>query len=269
MVEDRYPLAGHPSRLFMDRRQNFPARFVSKCDTDATAFDNRCFDKGVNNVCKRLYFVLAFLVGCTTLDTGPNASSSDPGSNKAQVEKRDLDKLENIPLVWKPTTALSSLGQVDLTGLDNARLQVDRLTDNRENRGAIGENIEKTPRRVNTPDDVAAFVTDHMKSLISRAGIDTVSSGGTAILKGEVSQFFVDESHIYQGDVRLRLSLESPAGEVLWTGTVRGASVRFGRSYKAQNYYETLSDSLIEATYHLLQDAGFRNALAQSGPMKT
>jgi hypothetical protein len=211
---------------------------------------------------KRLYFILAFLVGCATIDSGPTGSSSDSGSSKPAAEEREPDKLENIPLVWKPTASMASMGSVDLTGLDNAKLQVERLADNRENRAAIGENIEKTPRRVSTPDDVAAFVTDHMKSLISRAGIDVVGSGGTAILKGEISQFFVDESQIYKGDVRLRLTLTSPSGEVLWTGTARGAATHFGRSYKAPNYYEALSDSLTEATYHLVQDPGFRKALA-------
>lgn len=213
---------------------------------------------------KRLYFMLVFLVGCTTIDTGtgPTASSSNSPSNKSAADKPKPDKLENIPLVWKPTTSLGSMGSVDLTDLEEAKLQVDRLADNRENRGLIGQNIEKTPRNVTTPDDVSAFVTDHMKSLISRVGIDVVDSGGTAMLKGEIKQFFVDETEIYKGDVRLRLTLTNPAGEILWTGTTRGAAIRFGRSYRAENYYETLSDSLIEATYHLVQDADFRKALA-------
>jgi hypothetical protein len=213
---------------------------------------------------KRLYFILAFLVGCTTMDAGtsPTASSSNSPSNKSAADKPRPDKLENIPLVWKPTTSVGSMGSVDLTDLQDARLQVDRLADNRENRGFIGQNIEQTPRKVTTPDDVSAFVTDHMKALISRVGIDVVDSGGTAILKGEIKQFFVDETETYKGDVRLRLTLTNPAGNVLWTGTTGGAAVRFGRSYKAENYYETLSNSLIDATSHLLQDAGFRKALA-------
>jgi hypothetical protein len=214
---------------------------------------------------KRLYFMLAFLVGCTTTGagTGPTVSSSNAPSNKAVANAPKPDKLENIPLVWKPTTSVGSMGSVDLTDLENAKLQVDRLADNRENRGFIGQNSEKqTPRKVTTPDDVSVFVTDHMKSLIAGAGINVVDSGGTAMLKGEINQFFVDETETYKGDVRLRLTLTNPAGKVLWTGTTGGAASRFGRSYKAENYYETLSDSLIDATYHLMQGAGFRKALA-------
>jgi hypothetical protein len=215
---------------------------------------------------KRLYFILAFLVGCTTTGTGtgPTASSSNPPSNTAAASAPKADKLENIPLVWKPTTSVTSMGSVDLTDLENANLQVDRLADNRENRGFIGQSGEKQPpRKVTTPDDVSAFVTDHMKSLIARAGINVVDSGGTATLKGEIKQFFVDENETYKGDVVLRLTLTNPSGKVLWTGTTGGSANRFGRSYKAENYYETLSDALIDATYHLLQDPGFRKALAR------
>ena len=50
---------------------------------------------------KRLYFMLAFLVGCTTTgtSTGPTASSSNSPSNKAAANAPKPDKLENIPLV--------------------------------------------------------------------------------------------------------------------------------------------------------------------------
>lgn len=44
------------------------------------------------------------------------------------------------------------------------------------------------------------------------------------------------------------------------TGAV-GDAERFGRSYKADNYCETMSDMVIRATYNLLANAGFREAL--------
>ena len=214
---------------------------------------------------KRLYILLAFLVGCATTGTGPGptATSSNSVSNKPAANAPKPDKLENIALVWKPTTSVGSMGTIDLTDLEKAKLQVDRFADNRENRGFIGQNSEKqVPRKVTTPDDVSAFISNHMKSLMEGAGINVVDSGGTAILKGEIKQFFVNETELYKGDVRLRLTLTNPAGKVLWTGTTGGTANRFGRSYKAENYYESLSDSLIDVTYHLMQDAGFRKALA-------
>lgn len=49
------------------------------------------------------------------------------------------------------------------------------------------------------------------------------------------------------------------------TGAV-GDAERFGRSYKADNYCETMSDMVIRATYNLLANAGFREALQKHLP---
>jgi hypothetical protein len=190
---------------------------------------------------KRLYFLLAFLAGCAS--TG----------------------LENIPLLWKPTTGMFSIGSAELAELQNARLQIDPAIDKRENAAVIGQNREEqTPRQVTTADDVSAFVTNRMKALMSAAGIKVVDSGGTAILKTELRRFFVDETDTYQAEVILRVTLTGPDGNVLWSGLTSGAAARFGRSYKADNYYETLSDSLVGAVQQLIQNRGFRAALAGS-----
>jgi len=190
---------------------------------------------------KRLVFLLAFLAGCAS--TG----------------------LENIPLFWRPTTGMFSIGSAELAELQNARLQIDPVADKRENPAVIGQNREEpTPRQVTTPDDVSAFVTNRMKALMSAAGIKVVDSGGTAILKTELRTFFVDETNTYQAEVILRVTLTDPDGKVLWSGLTSGASARRGRSYRADNYYEALSDSLVGAVQQLIQNRGFHKALAGS-----
>ena len=189
---------------------------------------------------KRLYFLLAFLAGCAT--TG----------------------LENIPLLWMPTIGMFSIGSAELAELQNARLQIDPATDIRESASLIGQNREEqTPRQVTTPDDVSAFVTNRVKSLIAVAGIKVVDSGGTAILKSELRRFFVDETDTYQGEVILRVTLTDPEGKILWSGLTSGAAARRGRSYRADNYYQTLSDSLVGAVQQLIQNRGFRAALVE------
>ena len=189
---------------------------------------------------KWLYLLLALVTGC--------ASTS----------------LENIPLLWKPTTGLFSLGAVELAELQSARLQIDAVIDNRENPEVIGQNREKETRQVTTADDVPAFVTGRMKALMSTAGVKVVDSDATAFLKTELRQFFVDEITTYQAEVILRVTLTDPEGNVLWSGLTSGASARRGRSFKADNYYESLSDSLVGAVQQLLQNRGFRAALGGS-----
>jgi hypothetical protein len=222
------------------------------------------------------YLVVALLVACSDYGGGSkpatSSSSKEPAKSTAPAASTTTsaaspakrDKLENSPLVWKPTTSVSSIGSVDLTGLSNTKLQIAKVADGRQNPTLLGENKEKAvPRVITTADDVPLFVTEHMKQLISSAGINTVDSGGTHVLKTELKQFYVEESDTYKGDVRMIVTLTNASGKAVWTGTTGGSAQRFGRSYKAENYYETLSDSLIEATYNLLRNPSFHEALAK------
>src|ERR1700735_2882591 len=73
--------------------------------------------------------------------------------------------LENIPLVWKPTDTLGSLGPVNLNGpVISTASHVDALADTPNNPPLVGDNHEKSDRvlPVTTSSDVAAFVTDHV-----------------------------------------------------------------------------------------------------------
>jgi len=221
-----------------------------------------------------LYFLLVFLVACaesggskpssSSTSAEPPKSAKPAQSTQAAATPAKRDKLENSPLVWKPTTSMASLGAIDLTGLDNVKLQVPKVADSRENPTLLGENKEKaTPRIITTSDDVPAFVTEHMKQIISAAGLNVVDSGGTHVLRAELKQFYVDETDTYKGDVRLLVTLTNSSGTSVWTGVTGGSATRFGRSYRAENYYETLSDSLIEATSNLLKNPSFHDALTK------
>jgi hypothetical protein len=174
------------------------------------------------------------------------------------------DKLEGIPLKWKPTSAIGKGMALDLTDLGDRKIQIDLFTDARKDTsGLIGENREKSvPKKVSTPDSVPGFVTSNMRQLMSKVGLNVVESGGDAVIAGEIRSFFVEETDTYLGDITLRVTVQDKGGKTLWTGASSGASKRFGRSYKADNYYETLSDALIEATQGLLKNPSFLKALA-------
>jgi hypothetical protein len=170
--------------------------------------------------------------------------------------------LQNIPLQWKPTSPLSS-GAVEST---SAKVSVASFKDARQNPQLIAENREdeNKPKPVTTADDVGAFVTTHIREIFDRNGITTVDSGGDAVVSGEVRQFFVEETGTYQGQIALHVTVRDPSGKLLWEGSTSGTNSRFGRSYKAENYYETLSDSLIDATTSLLKNSDFMKALGHT-----
>jgi hypothetical protein len=68
----------------------------------------------------------------------------------------------------------------------------------------------------------------------------------------------------YGGEVSVLLHVKNSAGKELWTGAVAGDSTRWGRSYKADNYYEAMSDMILRAAFNLLSTSGFRDALGKT-----
>lgn len=168
--------------------------------------------------------------------------------------------LVNVPLEWKPTSDLK-LGTTQMTA---AALQFEPFKDVRQMPEQIGENREDdTPKPVTTQDDVGAFVSKHMRELFNKAGIKTVDTNGDVVVKGEVRQFFVRETHTYKAEVAVHLTVVGKDGATLWSGVAPGEASRFGRSYLLENYYEVLSDALVNATSSTLQSAEFQKALSQ------
>jgi hypothetical protein len=190
---------------------------------------------------KGRFLVLAFLVGCATAPYN----------------------LDNLPLVWMPEKHPRASAGAASEAFLKTKIKVAPMTDARENPKLIGENREKTPARlVTTKDNVAAFVTDQFKTLLTGAGLTVVDGGENAVIKGEIQRFFVTETEDYVGNVTLHITATDPAGKTLWDGVTSGESNRVGRSYRADNYYQSLSDALSVATSHLLQDSGFQAAVA-------
>jgi hypothetical protein len=167
--------------------------------------------------------------------------------------------LEHVPLKWKATSELK-LGTMEMA---LAPVQFETFQDVRDNKEAIGENREDDkPKPVTTNDDVGAFVGIHMRELFDRAGLKTVDSNGEVMIKGEVKQFFVRETSTYKSEVVVHLTVVGRGGQTLWSGLASGDATRFGRSYKLENYYEVLSDAVVNTVSSMLQSPEFQRALA-------
>jgi hypothetical protein len=172
--------------------------------------------------------------------------------------KTSTPLLEHVPLQWKPTSELK-LGTMEVS---QAPIRFETFQDARDNKEAIGENLEDdTPKPVTTADDVGVFVSRHMRELFDRAGLSTVDSNGAVTIKGEVKQFFVRETATYKSEVAVHLTVVGHGGRTLWSGVAAGDATRFGRSYKLDNYYEVLSDAVVNAVSSTLESAEFQKAL--------
>ena len=170
--------------------------------------------------------------------------------------------LEHIPLQWRPTSGL----QLGTTQTTVSTVTIAPFTDGRDNKEVIGENREdNVPKPVTTTDDVGTFVSTHIRQLFDEAGVKTVDSNGEVIIKGEVKKFFVREESTYKSTVEIHLTMIDQDGKTLWKGLASGEATRFGRSYIAENYYEVLSDALVNTVSSMLQAAEFRKAMSGHG----
>jgi hypothetical protein len=168
--------------------------------------------------------------------------------------------LEHVHLQWRATSDLR-LGTQEMSRVP---IQFEVFQDVRNNKESIGENREdEQPKPVTTSDDVGSFVSTHMRELFDSGGLKTVDSNAAVTIKGEVTQFFARETSTYKSEVAVHLTVVGSDGKTLWSGVASGAATRFGRSYKLENYYEVLSDAVVNTVSSMLQSPEFQKALSQ------
>jgi hypothetical protein len=88
------------------------------------------------------------------------------------------------------------------------------------------------------------------------------TSGADLVLQTEIVKLFVVEVDTYNAEVSMKFSLKRRDGSEVWTGIVGGSASRFGRSLKASNYQEVLSDAVFACYSKLWVDTSFREAWA-------
>jgi len=172
-------------------------------------------------------------------------------------------KLDNVKLQWKATDEVGDVASKAARAFKAKNVRVEAFTDARDDKTLIGRNTEdKNPRDVNTNDDVGAWCSTQLAALLKQGGVAVVSEGGDLVVSGQVTRFMVDEKDVYQGTVILNLTV-SRGGRKIWSDVVTGESKRWGRSYKEDNYMETLSDALSRASEAFFGDAKLAEALSK------
>jgi hypothetical protein len=172
--------------------------------------------------------------------------------------------LQNIPLKWTPTQSLSEMGPIDVSGsLLTTKIHIDTFVDTRSDSSTIAENREKPGKflPVTTSGDVPGFITEHLKEVLHGASVEIVDGPGDVTLSGDIRQFFVTETNLYRGDLSVLVHLKNAKGKEIWSGVILGSAEHFGRSYKADNYYETMSDTIVNAAHNILTNPVFHEAL--------
>ena len=106
-------------------------------------------------------------------------------------------------------------------------------------------------------------MSTHMRDLARAAGANVSDAPDAIRINADVRQFFVIETDNYRGQISLLVHVRDPKGKELWTGIINGGAENYGRSFRADNYNETISNMLMRATYNLLASASFRESLGK------
>jgi hypothetical protein len=178
------------------------------------------------------------------------------------------DDLKNIPLEWKPSNPISLFGAVDLTVYKNVQFSIKPFGDARTRPSEIGNNIEKKfsgrDMVVTTKDNVADWLTGQVAKVLSGFDISVAQNDSGLPLEADVVKFFVTEQSTYKAEVALKVRLKAKNNTLIWEGLTTGSATRFGKSYKAENYYEALSNATIMAIHGLLKNDAFMAAVQKS-----
>jgi len=225
--------------------------------------------KPFNRSCNLMLFTCALLVSALLVAGTARAEQKAPTQKSDdKAVRHERAELLNIPLVWKPTVTISSLGAIDLSAFQNAKIIVKPFTDLRLKPAEIGRNVEKrfTDKglAVTTKDNVAAWLTDRFASILLEFDVPVVKEGGGMSIEADVLKFFVTEESTYKADVGLKIRLRSKTGDVVWEGMIAVSNKRWGASYKADNYYELLSNSCIDVVQGLLKNDAFIQAVQKN-----
>ena len=176
--------------------------------------------------------------------------------------------LLNIPLLWKPTETISSFNAIDLTNFQNQSFTLKPFSDLRIKPAEIGRNFEKRGSDralyVTTRDNVADWLTDRVGRILSEFNVPVVKDGGTISLEADIIKFYVTEESLYKADIGLKIRARSRSGDVVWEGILTVSAKRWGSSYKADNYYEALSNACIDVIYNLLKSESFLQAVKKN-----
>ena len=166
-----------------------------------------------------------------------------------------------VALKFVPTDAEEVLEKRGVVPAGGPPFEIAPAVDGRADaRNLIGENRESSAVvPVRTADDVAAWVTKTLTETFRGWGTGS-TVGAPLVLETEIVKLFVVEEHTYVAETTMKFTLRRREGGEIWAGTVGGVATRFGRSLKADNYNEVLSDALFSCYSKLWTDPGFRQA---------
>ncbi len=183
-----------------------------------------------------------------------------PPAPEAVVLPAQLPKgAPTLHLEWRSIDATKAAGsEATLAALRAMTLQLKPLTDGRTEPLAIGKYDNDKGAILYTPDNVAGFYSKVLTERLKTQGALSTSSNFT--LAGEILELTVVEGSEFNATARVRFTL-TKGNTTVWNGLAEGKSKNWGRTHKAENLNDALSNAFDELMRNLMSNAELAAAL--------
>jgi hypothetical protein len=171
--------------------------------------------------------------------------------------------LKGVDLSWMPTR--SDISDIDLKRVKNRVFKMGIFTDERKDTTFVGMNKEyKNTRLVTTDESVSQWCGHYLEKVLQNNQVKFDTLNYDIVLSGAVRDFNIMETTTYKATIAINFQALSKSGERIWEQQITGTASNWGTSYKLENYYECISNALIETARNLLTNDDFQNALNQA-----
>lgn len=201
----------------------------------------------------QIVLLLILAISCT---------STMKNSSKKEILSQNSSGVMEIPLKWKPTKTNISIDSANLKTLQKYRFRVNPFNECREDTGIIGKNIlRESTRLVKTNTMVPDWCEKQIVSTLKSYGLTITEDSADYVISACINKFHVEEKKRYVGEAELRFEVNTIEGQYKWAAILSAESENWGRTFSAENYHESLSNSLLFIIESFLQNTQLVQAI--------
>jgi hypothetical protein len=145
-----------------------------------------------------------------------------------------------------------------------------QLVDQRQTpRGQLGQNVQNSQEPVpvyeNPQGGSSEMIQRALAAELQGLGLQIVApQQARRVIRVYLINLWIQEDNTYNGEVRARIMVLNPAGQMLSDGVFVGSSKRFGRSLSVENYQETLTSMTREIIENWLETESVQAAFKEA-----
>ncbi|MCI0474148.1 MAG: hypothetical protein L0Y76_11250 [Ignavibacteria bacterium] len=186
--------------------------------------------------------ILSLLYFSCSIALNQKPATETPGNPSSDLPQL----LHNIELKWMPTETITSTDSTKLKTLGKHTFKINTFSDCRENSAEIGKNVEKeSAKTVSTSTDIGAWCSDCFGVKLRDCGISVITDSANFTIDGCVNKFYVTEGKMYSGEIEIAFTVTNTTSNEKWSTVISGGYELWGKSYKADNYVQCFSNSLM------------------------